>query len=137
MKRIMLAAVALAFVVSCKKKECPPCDKCPPAPPPCPEAKCDIELDDAGKMSVAVSWRLVEQDGKAFFTATLADKRVIAVPVTAATPVYVDGKQGTGEVLFGPGGGSCPCRLPQCIPYCRPIGEVLGTSVSPTPAPPQ
>jgi hypothetical protein len=132
MKRIVLVALALAFVASCKKKECPTCEKCPPPPPACPEPTCDIALDDGGKASVASTWRLVEQDGKAFLTTTLADKRVLAVPMTATTPIYVDGKQSTGEVMLGPGGGSCPCRLPQCLPYCRPIGELLGTSVDPT-----
>lgn len=134
MKRIVLAVLALAFVVSCKKKECPTCEKCPPVPPPCPEAKCDPEIDDGGTKLVVPAWRLIEKDGKKFLTTTLADKRELAVPVTATTPVFVDGKEGNGEVLLGPGGGSCPCRLPQCLPYCRPIGSVLSP---PQPAPPQ
>ncbi len=127
MKRIVLAALVLAFVASCKQKECPTCEKCPPptTPPACPEPSCDLTLDDAGKQLVAPHWRLVEQEGKAFITAKLGDGRVIAVPLSATTPIVVDGKEATGEVLLGPGGGSCPCRLPQCLPYCRPIGSVL------------
>lgn len=134
MKRIVLAILVLAFVASCKQKECPTCEKCPPpAPAPtCPEAKCDLTLDDNGNARIAPHWRLVEQEGaegkegKAFITAKLGDGRVIAVPLTPTTPILVDGKEATGGVLLGPGGGSCPCRLPQCLPYCRPIGDVLG-----------
>ncbi|MBZ0233435.1 MAG: hypothetical protein K8M05_14000 [Deltaproteobacteria bacterium] len=125
MKRIVLAALVLAFAASCKKTECPTCptaEKCPPPPAPCPEASCDIKLDDG---STAAAWRLVHQDGKAFLTTTLADKRVIAVPVTETTQILIDGQQATGGETLRPGGGSCPCQLPQCLPYCRPIGSVL------------
>lgn len=130
MKRIVLAVLALAFVVSCKPKECPP----PQPAPTCPEATCDVAFEDAGQKLTSPAWRLVEQDGKMMLTTTLADKRVIAVPIAPTTSLFVDGKESTGETLLkGPGG--CPCRLLQCMPYCRPIGDVL--SPTPQPAPPQ
>jgi hypothetical protein len=131
MKRIVLAVLAvlaLALVASCKPKECPACP--PPQPAPtCPEAKCDIALENA---STTPAWYLVEQDGKVMLTATMPDKRVIAVPIEPTTQVFVDGKAGTGDSVLRLG---CPCRLDQCMPYCRPIGDVL--SPTPQPAPPQ
>ncbi|HUQ05334.1 MAG TPA: hypothetical protein VM261_22685 [Kofleriaceae bacterium] len=138
MKRIILAVLALFLVAGCKKTECPTCEKCPPAatptPTPCPDENCSLELEENSKTTLSPAWRLVEENGKFVLTTTLEDKRVIAVPLSATTPLFIDGKQTTGEqLLIGPGGG-CPCRLLQCMPYCRPIGSVLSP---PQPTPPQ
>jgi hypothetical protein len=128
MKRIVLAAVALALFASCKPKKCPTCDACPPPPPPCPSGECSLDLDKGTVPSV--TYRLVEQDGKFFMTATLPDKRVLALPIAATQSVYVDGKLTEGGTqMLGP--GSCPCRLPQCLPYCRPIASVISGTLDP------
>jgi hypothetical protein len=133
MKRIVLAAVAVALFASCKPKKCPTCDACPPPQPPCPEATCDVKLEDAGKSILVKPFYLVEKDGKYFLTTTDVEKHELAIPITETTPVYVDGQQTTGGETFSRGPGSCPCRLPQCLPYCRPIGSVLTTQPAPTP----
>jgi hypothetical protein len=60
------------------------------------------------------------------------------VPLDAKTLIYVDGKESSGETVFAfGGGGGCPCTVPACMPYCRPIGSVLTENPTPAPTPPQ
>ncbi len=120
---ILGCLVALALAAGCKKKTCPEC----PAAPACPEPSCDLKIDDGGKAITALAYRLVEKDGKWVMTAVGADGKAIAIPLDPNSPAWVDGKLDTvSGLLGGPGGGGgCPCRIPACIPFCRPVASLL------------
>lgn len=119
----LILMASLVLVASCKKQTCPTCPKTGDCPPPAVDAAGEEQAHEF----VYVQH---ETNGNQAMVAIRPDGKAIVIPLDPKTRTIVDGKETTlgDTVMFGPGGGGCPCVQPRCWPYCRPAADVLGNT---------
>jgi len=124
---LLVGVLVVVGLSACGDKACPQC----PAPGTgtgTGTGTGGAPIDAAASDDDGYEFRLVEKDGKAAFVGTSIKGRVLVIPVDPRSRAYADAKQGTADELMTftvAENGGCPCRLPQCWPYCRVAAPVL------------